>query len=284
MLKTISLRKAFLVPGFPVVRALPTASCRMVGAWCFLDYFGPRDLETSNEFYIKPHPHIGLQTFTWMLKGSLLHKDSLGNEQIIHPGQVNLMSSGNGIVHSEQSCTPGILEGLQLWIALPESTRHQPPEFNHLAATPYLEEKGCFIHVMVGEYDGIVNPLTLNSPLIGLYIVGKGVKTRLRLRPDFEYALMPLDEGSCLDDVPLTPSNFYYLGTQLRSLNLNIPQDKRMILLGGEPFNEKIIMWWNFVARTKDELREAVAAWNERRFISEMNDEHEERMQAPLLP
>jgi redox-sensitive bicupin YhaK (pirin superfamily) len=166
--QTIATRVAKIGEDLTIRRALPHPDRRMIGAWCFLDHFGPLDLKNSKGLNIAPHPHIGLQTFTWPIAGEILHRDSLGSKQVIQPGQVNLMTAGNGIAHSEESLPDSVLHGVQLWIALPDSARHMQPNFIHYPTVPSVELDGLQINLLAGEFLDIQSPTKVYSPLIGL--------------------------------------------------------------------------------------------------------------------
>ena len=158
--------------GLPVIRTLPNRQRRMVGAWCFLDAYGPHDLAASPGMRIGPHPHTGLQTVTWLLAGEILHRDSLGSVQEIRPGQLNLMTAGRGIAHSEE--TParhsGVLHGVQLWVALPDADRDGPPAFDHHAALPVVADGGLSATVLMGSLAGATSPARCHTPLVGAEI------------------------------------------------------------------------------------------------------------------
>ena len=156
LVPTVSDSHVADVGGLPVHRALPQRGRRMVGAWCFLDRFGPIDVTPRRTMTVGPHPHIGLHTVTWLLSGQVLHSDSLGNQQPIRPGQLNLMTSGRGIAHAEDGRGEprGLMDGVQLWVAQPESTRHDPPTFAHHAALPVVDVRAARATVLLGEFAG----------------------------------------------------------------------------------------------------------------------------------
>ena len=139
------------VGGVPVLRALPNRGKRMVGAWCLLDHAGPSHFDEGPGMQVGPHPHTCLQTFTWMIEGEVLHRDSLGSEQPIRPGQVNLMTAGRGIAHSEESLGKPDFHAVQLWIALPKDQRMMPPRFQHYPVLPKFVDQGLQITVLTGE-------------------------------------------------------------------------------------------------------------------------------------
>lgn len=283
----IVTRQALLGEKLMIKRALPTRERRMIGAWCFLDHFGPLVLNNGHEFDVAPHPHIGLQTFTWIIDGEILHCDSLGSKQVIKPGQVNLMTAGNGISHSEESVDPkSVLQGVQLWIALPDAVRHIEPDFMHYPELPAVHHEGLAIAVMVGELLGTQAPTAVYSPLIGLDIQAVvSAKTTLPLNPKFEYGILPLTGDIRVEDVTIDKNTLLYLGCGRSQLALNIPKQERFLLIGGEPFTEEILIWWNFVARTKQEIITATNAWNNHTYFGEvMGYVGNARTPAPIMP
>ncbi|WP_455432403.1 pirin family protein [Thermocatellispora tengchongensis] len=178
--------------GMKVTRTLPGRDLRMVGAWCFLDAYGP---ETA-VMRVPPHPHTGLQTVSWLVRGEVLHRDSVGSEQLITPGRLNLMTAGRGIAHSEESPSgpPGVLHGVQLWVALPGEHRHVAPHFEHHPDLPVLAEPGVRATVIMGELGGVASPARVYSPLVGAEIaLDPGTRTRLPLEASFEYAALTLE-------------------------------------------------------------------------------------------
>lgn len=282
----IVTRNARLGEQLEIKRALPTRERRMIGAWCFLDHFGPLVLKSGHEFDVAPHPHIGLQTFTWILEGEILHRDSLGSKQLIKPGQVNLMTAGKGISHSEESVVPDSeLHGVQLWIALPDAIRHMEPNFLHYPELPVVHDDGLAIQVMVGDFAHVTAPTKVYSPLIGLDIrAQKQTKTRLQLRPDFEYGILPLSNDIKVEDTDIDQQTFLYLGCGRSEVELIAPQDARFLLIGGEPFTEEILIWWNFVARSKQEIIEATNLWNKGTYFGEVKGALGKPIPAPIMP
>ncbi|GGM44398.1 pirin family protein [Dactylosporangium sucinum] len=247
-----------------VRRSLPNKSRRTVGAWCFLDHFGPEDITGGPGMRVPPHPHIGLQTVTWLLNGEVRHRDSLGSDQIVRPGQLNIMTAGRGIAHSENSPTerPPLLHGLQLWIALPDGARHGGPAFQHLADLPTATANGVRITVAVGELAGLTSPAVVHSPLVGADLhLAAGAATTLAVNPGFEHAVVVTEGTASIEGVDVSPGSLLYLGADRDTLHLTATAEARLFLLGGEPFEEELVMWWNFVARSHEEIVEARTAW-----------------------
>lgn len=255
------------VGAMPVRRALPRRTRRTVGAWCFADHLGPAAVTGDQGLDIGPHPHIGLQTVTWLLDGSLTHRDSLGYEQQISPGQLNLMTSGGGIAHAEQSSGTyvGQLHGIQLWVALPEHTRHGSADFEHHEDLPQLALDRADVTVLLGAFDGQRSPARADTPLVGAELALRPGRTTLPLRADWEHALVVLD-GAVLvrgdgGDRTVEPGALAYLGTERDELALEVREPTRAMLLGGEPFESPIVMWWNFVGRTHEEVVASREEW-----------------------
>ena len=262
----LEAHRAVIGDGFGIRRAVPNRHRRMVGAWCFLDHAGPVDYEPGRGLNIGPHPHIGLQTFTWMIEGEVLHRDSLGCEQLIHPGQVNLMTAGKGISHSEESPTgrAGRFHAAQLWIALPNAQRHRQPDFHHYPDLPIVDRGGFRVTVLAGKCDGERSPSKVYTPLVGLDLVARGrAKMTLPLDSSFEHAALTLEGAPALNGEILEPGTLLYLGTGRASLELSSSAASRTLLIGGAPFDEEILLWWNFVARTPAEMETATRDWIE---------------------
>ncbi|MFD0585556.1 pirin family protein [Dactylosporangium darangshiense] len=247
-----------------VRRSLPNKTRRTVGAWCFLDHFGPEDVTGKPGMRVPPHPHIGLQTVSWLLGGEVRHRDSVGSDQVIYPGQLNIMTSGRGIAHSENSPTskPPLLHGLQLWVALPDAVRGMPPAFQHLSDLPVISDKSFHVTVAVGALEGAVSPATVHSELLGADVaLDAGARTELAVRPDFEHAVVVTEGTARVEGVDVSPGSLLYLGEERDRLRLETDERSRLFLLGGVPFTEDLVMWWNFVARSHEEIVEAREDW-----------------------
>jgi redox-sensitive bicupin YhaK (pirin superfamily) len=268
-------------------RALPSRQQRMIGAWCFLDHAGPADVSKGEGLRVGPHPHIGLQTFTWMIAGEVLHRDSLGYEQLVRPGQVNLMTAGRGIAHSEESppTRPSSLHAAQLWIALPNEHRHIEPAFDHYPDLPIVAQDGFTITLLAGEAMGHTAPARIYSPLVGLdFTSDAAAATKFILRPDFEYGVMVMEGEAEIEGELLQPGSLLYLGTGRSSLQLAAKSAVKLILLGGEPFKEDVVLWWNFVARNRQEISDATDAWNAQQGFGEPVKFDGQWLVAPEVP
>jgi len=274
--------------GFAVTRTLPNRQRRMVGAWCFLDAYGPHDLTGSDGMRVGPHPHTGLQTVTWLVAGEVLHRDSLGNTREIRPGRLNLMTAGRGISHAE--VTPpvhsGTLHGVQLWVALPHADRDMPPAFAHHDDLPVFTDSGLAATVLMGELAGRLSPADCRTPLVGAEIrLSADASASLPLRPDFEYAVLALDGAPVIEETTLKPGPLLYTGSGRSSLRLSTASPSRLLLLGGEPFEERLVMWWNFVGREHDEIVQMRLDWESQtpRFGT-VRDYDGPRLPAPPMP
>jgi hypothetical protein len=255
-----------------VRRTLPHRDRRMVGAWCFVDHYGEVDLTGQPGMQVPPHPHTGLQTVSWLLAGEVLHQDSLGYEQLIRPGQLNLMTAGHGIAHAEttppspQRATQ-TLHGIQLWVALPSTAAGTTPRFEHHAVLPSLRDGDLGVTVVAGALAGSAaheaSPATTFTPLVGAELVlAAGAAQRLPLEPDFEHAVLAIDDGLAVDGAAVPRGSLTYLGWGRHDVPLAAATAPvRALLIGGEPFAEQIVMWWNFVGRSHEEVVAARAAW-----------------------
>jgi quercetin 2,3-dioxygenase len=269
-----------------ILRALPIKGKRLVGPWCFLDRYGPYQFTEGKPMDVAPHPHIGLQTVTWLLEGEIVHHDSLGYEGLIRPGGVNVMTAGNGIAHAEE--TPrnnsGVLNGAQLWVALPEAQRRISPSFQHIEKVPAVDLRGGVAQVFAGALAGAISPAEHYSDIVGADLaVHSGAELTLPLNSSHEHALLLSAGDAEIEGQTLDERNLYYLGTARTEIRLSSRTGARLLLIGGPPFPEAILMWWNFVARTPDEIAEARAAWEERREFGEVKAYQGPRLSAPPL-
>jgi redox-sensitive bicupin YhaK (pirin superfamily) len=270
----------------PITRILPVRDRRLVGPWCFLDRFGPLSFTNEKPMDVAPHPHIGLQTVTWLLAGEVVHDDSLGSEAVLRPNGVNVMTSGGGIAHAEQ--TPrdhtGQLNGVQLWTALPEHTRHMNAGFVHVPEVPVAEAAGGIARVFAGTLLGATCPAPYYSEILGAdVLLHAGLRMDIPLNPAFEHAVLTLDGDACVDDEPLQDRTLYYLGTRRTEARLSSRRGGRLLLIGGPPFPETILMWWNFVARTPDEIAQARTDWEAHRRFGDVPAYTGPRLAAPEL-
>lgn len=246
-----------------VRRALPNRGRRTVGSWCFVDHAGPVEVTDSQRPDIGPHPHMGLQTVTWLLDGELLHRDSLGSEQLIRPGQLNLMTAGQGIAHAEESVHShnGSFHAVQLWVAQPSTTRHGPSAFEHHPELPRVEIENGDATVLVGELDGSQSPARRDTEHMGADLALRGGSTTVPLDPAYEHAIVVTIGAVSIESERVTPGHLLYFGAGRDALALSTSGPSRLLLLGGLPFEERLLMWWNFVARTRDEIDAGYEDW-----------------------
>jgi len=277
-----------------VRRVLPNKTRRMIGAWCFLDHYGPDDIKATGGMWVPPHPHSGLQTVTWLFEGLGHHTDSVGSSQLIRPGQLNVMTAGNGICHAEVSPpdAPETLHGVQLWICLPDDVRDTtPPAFAHLPDLPTHAEPGAELKVFVGSMAGLTSEAPVFTPLVGAELtLAEGASVTLPLDETFEYGVLAVSSGLVVDGTTTSRHQMSYLGCGRSSLEISAPDGGIAIILGGEPFEEEIVMWWNFIGRSHEDIVEQREAWNEGGFegrpqrFGTVEGFPENRLLAPALP
>ncbi|MEN9731569.1 MAG: hypothetical protein RL488_879 [Actinomycetota bacterium] len=264
-----------------IKRNLPHAHLRRIGAWVFLDHFGPT--AQVDGMVVAAHPHTGLQTVTWPFAGRVDHRDSIGSQQLIEPGQLNLMTAGRGIAHSEMSLVgPSSLHAVQLWVALPNEVRNMEPAFEHVGSPPTFEVSGLKATVFIGGLGGVVSPAKVYSPLLGAELHVSG-SASLGVRSDWEHGVLVVSGSATINGEAVAKDHLFYVEAGASELELS--GDFTAILIGGEPFAEPIVMWWNFIARNSDEIVEMRETWNERsdRF-GEVEDNIGGWIPAPELP
>jgi redox-sensitive bicupin YhaK (pirin superfamily) len=260
--------------GFDVRRALPSAQRRMVGPFIFLDSFGPAVFGPGTGVDTRPHPHIGLATLTYLLDGEMIHRDSEAYVQTIRPGEVNLMTAGRGIVHSERSgpdfrANGGTMSGFQAWLALPEALEETAPGFQHVAAgaIPELSDTGTRIRLLAGDYGGSRAPTRIFSDTLYADVA---LDAGARFRVDsahIERAIYLID-----GEIEVEGLNGHFVGDELivfkpgAEIVLRSHAPSRLMLLGGEPLDGERHIFWNFVSSRKERIEQAAADWRERRF------------------
>ncbi len=252
-----------------VRRTLPSRQRSLVGAFCFADHYGPDAVSATGGMDVPPHPHTGLQTVTWLFEGRVLHQDALGSVQEVRPGQLNLMTAGHGICHSEEGTVRRFpdqtsLHGIQLWTALPEATRHGERAFQHVADVPSFTVDGARVQVFMGSLGGATSPARADTPLVAAQVdVPPGGRLRLPVERDFEHGVL-LDSGELtVAGAPLVPAALAYLAPGRDVVDLAAGDaGARLVLIGGTPFEEDVLMWWNFVGREHDEVVAAREQWH----------------------
>ncbi|RFU88152.1 pirin family protein [Streptomyces triticagri] len=280
-------RRVMLGESTEVRRLLPNLGRRMVGAWCFVDHYGPDDIADEPGMQVPPHPHMGLQTVSWLHDGEVLHRDSEGSLQTVRPRELGLMTSGRAISHSEESpkSHAKYLHGAQLWVALPDAHRHTDPRFEYHAALPQVIAPGLTATVLLGSLDGATSPGTTFTPLVGADLaLSRGADLAVPLEPDFEYAVLSMSGEVHVDGVPVLPGSMLYLGCGRTELPLRAESDAELMLIGGEPFEEEIIMWWNFIGRSQDDIAQAREDWMSGRRFGEVQGYEGAPLPAPDLP
>ena len=245
-----------------VRRTLPQRQRSLIGGWCFVDHYGPE--ETA--MVVPPHPHTGLQTVSWLFEGEIEHRDSVGSHAPVRPRELNLMTAGHGIAHSEVSPVR-MVHGAQLWIALPDAHRDHAPFFERTLTSP-VQLGPAVAHVFIGELGGVTSPATVFSPLVGAQLdLPAGATLRLEVNEGFEHGIL-VDRGDVhvvgehgeREHVPV--SHLAYLPVGRASITIDAGElDARLLLIGGEPLGESIVMWWNFIGRTHEEIVDFREEW-----------------------
>lgn len=247
-----------------VRRTLPQRARSLIGAWCFADHYGPDDVARSGGMEVAPHPHTGLQTVSWLFSGEIEHRDSIGNHAYVRPGELNLMTGGHGISHSEVSTErTTVLHGVQLWVALPGEHRDAERDFQHHVPEP-VRTDGAEIRVFLGTLAGTSSPVRTFTPLLGAEItLAPRATLTLAVDPGFEHGVL-VDQGRVrVADTSLNAAELGYVPTGADTLTLVNESEltARTILLGGTPFEEEIVMWWNFIGRSHEDIVRAREDW-----------------------
>ncbi|GAA2690904.1 pirin family protein [Actinosynnema pretiosum subsp. pretiosum] len=271
-----------------VRRTLPQRGRSLIGAWCFVDHYGPDDVSATGGMDVAPHPHTGLQTASWLFTGEIEHRDSHGAHALVRPGELNLMTAGRGICHSEVSTSgTSVLHGVQLWIALPDAHRDAPRGFEHHVPEP-VRIGGAVARVFLGSLGGVTSPVRGFTPLLGAeLVVPAGVAVELAVDPAFEHGVL-VDRGEVeLAGTVVPRGSLGCLGAGSAVLRLvsTGSEDARVLLLGGEPFGEEIVMWWNFIGRDHDEVVRFREEWErgDERFGAVVGYDGD-RLPAPPMP
>ena len=266
----ITPRSHDLGGGFTVRRALPAAACRSVGPFVFFDHFGPVAAASDGRHDVRPHPHIGLATVTYLYEGAMMHRDSTGAVQRIDPGAVNWMKAGRGIVHSERGPTeplpPGTRnQGLQLWLALPTDAEEDDPLFSHTpaGALPALEVGGARLRVLIGQAFGASSPVPSASPTL-FVDVQMGPEDAFPVPLATERALYGVDGGFLLDGEAVPAQTLVVLAPGEEPM-VSADEAVRLALVGGDPLGERFL-WWNFVSSRQDRITQAADAWTAGQF------------------
>jgi redox-sensitive bicupin YhaK (pirin superfamily) len=267
-----------------VRRTLPQRQRSLIGAWCFLDHYGPNEVAGPGGMVVPPHPHTGLQTVSWLFTGEIEHRDSAGHHATVRPGELNLMTAGRGISHSEYS-TPDTttLHGAQLWLALPDGDRQVEPTFEHHAPDPVAGE-GWEARVFIGSLLGSTSPVKTFSPLVGAELtLEEGTTLLVPVDPAYELGVL-VDFGNLtVNDEPLAAHELGFLEPGQDSLELTATESTRLLVLGGPPFGEQMVMWWNYIGREHEEVVAYRAEW-EALLAEGTNDRFQLPEDDPLEP
>ncbi len=274
-----------------VRRTLPQRQRSLIGAWCFVDHYGPDDVSDSGGMVVAPHPHTGLATVSWLFSGEIEHRDSAGHHAMVRPGEVNLMTAGRGISHSEYS-TPETttLHGAQLWLALPDDAREFEPRFEHYTPDP-VRLDGWEARVFLGSLLGSTSPIRTHTPLVGAeFVLTGGSEIEIPVVASYEFGVL-LDTGAVdVNGSAVAKDELGYVPDGKKSLVIGAREDSRLLLLGGPPFGEQIVMWWNFIGRSHDEVVAYRQEWMATvhgepsgRFALPADDPHDP-LPAPAVP
>ncbi|KGM12324.1 pirin family protein [Cellulomonas bogoriensis] len=251
-----------------VRRTIPQRRRSFIGAWCFLDHYGPDDVAVTGGMRVPPHPHTGLQTVSWLFSGEVEHRDSLGTHAFVRPGELNLMTAGRGISHSEDSTDrTTTLHGVQMWVVLPEAHRDTAPAFTHHVAQ-VTEVPGGQVSVFLGSLVGVTSPVATFSPLLGAEVrLRAGTTLTVDVDTTFEHGIL-VDDGAVTVGVlardieeDVTRADLLYAAPGVRQLTLTAHQDTLLLLIGGRPLGEQVVMWWNFIGRDHGEIETARREW-----------------------
>jgi redox-sensitive bicupin YhaK (pirin superfamily) len=246
-----------------VRRTLPQRARSLIGAWCFVDHYGPDVVSMSGGMTVPPHPHTGLQTVSWLFAGEIDHRDSVGSHAVVRPGELNLMTAGRGIQHSEVSLADTtVLHGAQLWIALPDATRNAEPFFERFVPTPFTYG-GAVVSVFLGELLGHASTARTFSAVVGAQLdVPAHTTIELPVDAGFEHGLLVDSGAPTLNGSRVNSSELAYAAPGTTTLTISTSDEPlRALLIGGEPLGEPIVMWWNFIGRTHEEIVEFRRQW-----------------------
>jgi redox-sensitive bicupin YhaK (pirin superfamily) len=280
-IETVIVPRARDLGSFEVRRALPSAQRQMVGPFIFFDQMGPSEFLLGAGLDVRPHPHIGLSTVTYLFDGEIMHRDSLGTELPIRPGELNWMTAGRGIVHSER--TPQTLRhtgskifGIQSWVALSAADEEREPDFVHYGADemPVLSDRGSAVRVIAGSILGETSPVRASSPLF-YADVSLRAGSAVPLDPDYDERGIYLVSGEVEIAGDVFASGQLLVFRPGDRITIRARSDARFLMLGGEPMDGPRYIWWNFVSSRKDRIEQAKADWKSARFDTVPGDEAE---------
>lgn len=280
-IETVIVPRAHDLGGFEVRRALPSIGRKMVGPFIFFDQMGPAEFLIGGGIDVRPHPHIGLATVTYLFEGEVHHRDSLGSDLSIKPGELNLMSAGSGIVHSERTSEAAKalgpkLFGIQSWVALPETHEEDAPAFVHYPADqlPMIEDHGVSVRVIAGEVMGIKAPTQTAWPtLYADAVMAAGSSMPLDATYE-ERAIYTVSGTITIAGDAFAPGQLLVFKAG-DAITIKSSTDARFMILGGAPMDSKRYIWWNFVSSSRERIEQAKADWKERRFDTVPGDDVE---------
>ena len=278
-IETVIVPRARDLGGFEVRRALPSAQRQMVGPFIFFDQMGPALMQPGQGIDVRPHPHIGLSTVTWLFDGAIYHRDSLGSAQPISPGELNWMTAGRGIVHSERTAPPDLARerkvfGIQSWVALPKAHEETAPAFDHVEAhkLPVIEARGISARIIAGSLYGATSPVKTHSDLF-YADVQMAAGTALPLPVEHEERGVYVAEGTIEVAGQSFEEGRLLVFRPGDAITLRARGNARLMLLGGEPMDGPRYIWWNFVSSSKDRIEAAKDDWKRARFAIVPGDE-----------
>ncbi|GAA6524801.1 pirin family protein [Intrasporangium sp. DVR] len=277
----------------PVRRSLPQRERSLIGAWCFVDHYGPDDVSDTGGMKVPGHPHTGLQTVSWLFTGEIEHRDTTGAHAMVVPGQLNIMTAGSGIAHSEFSTeATTLLHGAQLWVALPDEHRFVSPAFEHYEP-PAIDVDGARVLVFLGTLFGETSPVSMYSDLVGAEVnLRPGQRLEIAVNPTHEHGFL-CDTGTLTSHGAVAKPGeiiFHPLGADRITVEASPAEVTRLLLLGGTPLGEQIVMWWNFIGRSHDEVVRFRDAWQRERDarggvqFGAFADAWPDTLPAPALP
>jgi redox-sensitive bicupin YhaK (pirin superfamily) len=280
-IETMILASAKDIGGFEVRRALPTAKRRMVGPFIFFDQMGPAILRPGQMLDVRPHPHIGLATVTYLFDGKIRHRDSLGTEMVIAPGDVNLMTAGRGIVHSERTPeemrgAPMSMSGLQTWIALPEAKEDIAPAFSTTGVDhlPTGNSEGVLLRVIMGEFAGLKAPTPVHSETVYADLT-LAAGARVQLPASIEERAIYVLSGEVEIAGDMFDQHKLLVFKPGDKIIVSSPRGAHFVLLGGASIGSKRYIWWNFVSSSQEKIEQAKEEWRTGKFDIVPGDEDE---------
>ncbi len=300
--KLVPLQRRSLEGSLMILRGIPSRQCRQIGPWCFFDKIDESMINEKHHLNVGPHPHIGLQILSWLLDGDVMHQDSLGNKVIAKGDDLNFMTAGRGIVHTEDSPASLLEKGdsmlhlLQFWIALPKADEDIAPDFVTMKQRdlPMIDFSLGRGKLIIGQYQNQSSPLKTYSPIFAMELILKDGEMDLPLMPAFEYGITMIEgdahfenaqNGTSLHEAAVSPDNLL-LFTGVESLSVKVAGNARFVIFGGLPLEEAHYIWWNYVSSDPDKIRHSQALWesDDTIIFPNISGEAREKLVAPELP